>query len=64
MDGRKPHILDHHPVGLISQFMARPTEEHLSCAQRILMYVSGTKDRRLLYHTGIAEQLVAYTDAD
>ena len=28
------------------------------------MYVSGTKDRRLLYRTGVAEQLVNYTDAD
>ena len=40
-------------VGVISQFMAQPTEEHLQCAQCILWYVSGTKDRGLLYRTGV-----------
>ena len=29
-----------YPVGVISQFMARPTVEHLQCAQRVLPYVS------------------------
>ena len=51
-------------VGVISQFMARPTEEHLQCVQRVLRYVSGTKDRGLLYRTGTAAQLVGYTDVD
>ena len=53
-----------YPVGVISQFMARPTEEHLQCAQRILRYVNGTKDRGLLYRTGTTAQLVGYTDAN
>ena len=53
-----------YPVGLISQFMARPIEEHLQCAQRVLRYVNGTKDRGLPYRIGTAEQLVGYTDAD
>ena len=53
-----------YPIGVISQFMARPTEEHLQCAQRVLRYVSGTKDQVLLYRTGTAAQLVGYTDAD
>ena len=53
-----------YPDDTISQFMARPTEEHLQCAQRILRYVSGTKDRGLLYQTGVADQLVGYTDAN
>ena len=44
--------------------MARPTEEHLQCAQRVLRYVSGTKDRGLLYRAGTTAQLVGYTDAD
>ena len=47
-----------YPVSLIRQFMARPTEEHLQCAQCILRYVSGTKERGPLYRTGIVEQLV------
>ena len=44
-----------YPVFLISQFMSQPKVEHLQCAQRILRYVSGTKDRALLYQIGIAE---------
>ena len=53
-----------YPVGVINQLMARPTEEHLQCAQRVVRYVSGTKDRGLLYWTGTAAQLVGYTDVD
>ena len=53
-----------YPVGVISQFMARPTEEHLQCAQCVLRYVSGTKNRALLYQTGTGAQLVGYTNAD
>ena len=53
-----------YPVGVISQFMARPTQEHLQYAQRILRYVNGTKDRGLLYRTGTTARLVGYTDAD
>ena len=48
---------------MISQFMARPTVDHLQCVQHILRYVSGTKDRGLLSRTGIVKQLVGYTDA-
>ena len=44
--------------------MARPTEEHLQCAQHVLRYVSGTKDRGLLYQTGTTAQLVGYTNSD
>ena len=53
-----------YPVGVISQFMARPTEEHLQCAQRVLRYVSGTIDRGLLYRAGTTAELVGYNDAD
>ena len=44
--------------------MEKPTVEHLQCAQRILRYVSGTKDQGLLYRRGIPEELVGYIDAD
>ena len=53
-----------YPVGVISPYMARPTEEHLQCAVRVLRYVSGTKDRGLLYRAGTSVQLVGYTDPD
>ena len=51
-------------VGLISQYMSQPKSEQLQCVQRILRYVSITKDTPPLYQTGIAEQLVGYTDVD
>ena len=51
-------------VGLISQFMSQPKTDNLQCAQRILRYISGIKDRALLYWLGVAEQLVGYTDVD
>ena len=51
-------------VRLISQIMVHLTLEHLECMHRILMYVGGTKDRELLYRTGVAGQLVSYTDTD
>jgi hypothetical protein len=53
-----------YPIGVISQYMARPTEEHLQSALHILRYVSGTKDREVLYRAGTAMQLAGYTDAD
>ena len=53
-----------YPFGLINQYMSQPKAEHLQCTQRILRYVRGTKDRALLYRTGITEKLVGYTDAD
>jgi hypothetical protein len=53
-----------YPVGVISQYMARPSEEHLQSALRILQYISDTKDRGLLYRAGTTVQLAGYTDAD
>ena len=44
--------------------MAQSTEEYLQCAQRVLLYISGTKDRGLLYRTGKTMHLVGYIDAD
>ena len=44
--------------------MAHLAVEHLQCTHQILRYVSGTKDRGLLYGTGVARQLVGYMDAN
>ena len=44
--------------------MSQPMPEHFQCAQRILPYVSGTKDMALFYQAGVAELLVGYTDVD
>ena len=53
-----------YPIRMISQFMQSPTVEHLYRTHRILRYVSGKKDRGLLYRHGIPEHLVGYTDVD
>ena len=53
-----------YPIFMISQLMVQPTVQHLHYAHHILRYVNGTKDMGMLYRTGIAEQLVSYTDAD
>jgi hypothetical protein len=53
-----------YPVGVISQYMVRPTKEHLQSVLRILRYVSGTKDWGLLYRACTTMQLADYTDAD
>ena len=44
--------------------MVHPIVEHLQCTHRMLRYVSGTKDRGLLYQTDVTGQLVGYTDVD
>ena len=51
-------------VRMITQYMQKPTKEHIQFMHRILRYISGTKDRGLLYQSGIVETLVGYMDAD
>ena len=42
-----------YPVRLIKQFMSQPNMEHLQCVQRILRYVSDSKDKAMLYQTNV-----------
>ena len=44
--------------------MQKLTTKYLQCAHRILRYVSGTKDRGLLYRKGVVIQLFGYMDVD
>ena len=50
-------------VGLLSRFLSKPHRIHLSCAKRILRYLSGSP---LIVHYGSAPsvKLVGYTDSD
>ena len=50
-------------VGLLSRFLSKPHRIHLSCAKRILRYLSGTP---LSVHYGAAPSvtLAGYTDSD
>lgn len=47
----------------LSQFNSDPTTQHLSAAKRVLKYIKGTKDRKLLYPFGKPLVLNGYCDA-
>ncbi|KAL6214302.1 hypothetical protein ACLB2K_013738 [Fragaria x ananassa] len=51
-------------VGLVSRYMERPTELHLSAVKRVLRYVKGTLELGILYKKGGTGDLVGYTDSD
>ncbi|CAM8902479.1 unnamed protein product [Rhodiola kirilowii] len=51
-------------VSLISRFMARPLEEHMQVAKRILRYLRGTTELGLMYKRGEGVELKAFTDSD
>lgn len=53
-------------VCLISRFMAKPREEHMHIAKRVLRYLTDTLDLHLLYkrESGFDSKLKAYTDSD
>ncbi|GAA0159048.1 transmembrane signal receptor [Lithospermum erythrorhizon] len=59
----RPDIM--HATCLISRYMSRPTELHLQAAKRILRYLKGSMNMRILYQrNSIKEELKAYTDSD
>ena len=52
-------------VGAVSRFMSCPVEEHWEAVKRILRYVQGTKDNKLVLGGVVGEAtMVGYTDAD
>ncbi|KAJ7295085.1 hypothetical protein O6H91_Y213600 [Diphasiastrum complanatum] len=59
----RPYIC--YVVGIVSQFMAAPTETHWKVAKRILRYLKGTSEYGLIYnkHDGLPE-LRGYVDVD
>ncbi|XP_074364362.1 secreted RxLR effector protein 161-like [Apium graveolens] len=59
----RPDIV--YSVGMISQFMERPTTMHLNAAKRILRYVKGTLNYGLIYRRGTGNYILSgYTDSD
>ena len=44
--------------------MSNQTTDHLQAVHRIVRYVSGTKDRGLLYQEDIVGHIVGYMDAN
>ena len=51
-------------VGVLSQFMSRPSPEHLIGAKRILRYIKGTIQLGLKFEAVDDFRLVGYSDAD
>ena len=52
-------------VGAVSQFMASPDDEHLAAVKRVLRYVRGTMDYKLVLGAGKqGTHLIGYSDAD
>ncbi|CAM8990642.1 unnamed protein product [Rhodiola kirilowii] len=53
-----------YPIHILSQFMCKPTEDHLSAAHRVLRYLKSAPAQGLFYPSGQTLQLKAYCDAD
>ena len=51
-------------VGVVSQFMHNPNEDHMNAIFRILKYLKGTLGRGLLFSKNDMLEIEAYTDAD
>ena len=49
---------------MISRFMESPKESHWKVGERIMRYVSGTKDLSIMYSTSESFNLIGYTDND
>ena len=63
MVGTRPDLA--YAVGILSQFLSRPTDLHWQTAKRVLRYVKGTLDRKLEYRpVSQSGVLYGYTDSD
>jgi len=51
-------------VGVVSQFMHAPSEEHMDVVYRILRYLKGASGKGLLYSKNSISNIEGYTDAD
>lgn len=58
----RPDIV--HAVSIVSRFMNEPSKAHFTAAKRILRYVKGMKNFRILYKIDEDCSLTGYTDSD
>lgn len=58
----RPDIM--YAVSLISRYMSKPTEMHLSAAKRVFRYLQGTTGFGIFYQQKGNEELVGFTDSD
>ena len=62
MVGTRPDIAV--AVSELSRYLEKPSIEHVIAANRVLRYLVGTKDYKLLFDGNLPLQPVAYADAD
>lgn len=58
----RPYMM--YMVCLISRFMAKPSEEHMLAAKRVLRYLKGTLDLGIFHKRGYELEVKAYTNSD
>jgi hypothetical protein len=58
----RPHIT--YAVNKLSQYMHQPSTEHWALVNRILRYLYGTLDERIIIHCNSSISLHAFSDAD
>jgi hypothetical protein len=51
-------------VSKLSRYLSRPTELHWKAGMRLLRYLKGTKDLKLIYTSGNENVMEAFTDSD
>ena len=51
-------------VSLSSRFMTSPKRSHWKAGKRVLRYILGTIDHRILYKKNVDNVLVGYSDSD
>ena len=51
-------------VGVVSQFMHNPQEEHMEAAMRIVRYLKGSPDRGVTFRSTGNLEIQGYTNAD
>ncbi|CAM8905871.1 unnamed protein product [Rhodiola kirilowii] len=49
---------------ILSQFMSKPTQDHLTAAHKVLRYLKGAPAQDIFYPSGQTLQLKAYCDDD
>lgn len=59
--GTRPDLC--YAISYLSRFQAYPSEQLWNALKRVLRYIKGTLDYKLVFNRGV-EELIAYTDAD
>lgn len=64
MCNSRPYLAN--SVGLVRNFMEEPKRSHMAAAKRVLAYVKGTIDYKILFSEkldSVVEETIGYTDS-